>query len=446
MWESRFVLGFQEVLARLVCLADNKYLMNITPGVYDLAYKFAAVLGIGMLIGGERERRKGEGPLRSPAGIRTFMIASLLGGVSWALGGVPLLAVTFLGMVGLCAIGYVRTGEQDPGLTTETTLLLTVLLGGFASKEPVMASALAVTVAIALRARTGIHHFIREVLSEQELTDALIFAAAALVVLPLVPDRYIGPFDAINPRTIWRIVILIMSISAGGHIAVRLFGPRFGLPLAGLVSGFVSSAATIASMGERARKDPQLSRPAVAGAVLSTIATVIQLAVVLAATNWHTFSVLKFSLLAAGLVATIYGGMLTFRNLRQGTPDSVQVGRAFSLKTSLLFAATIALVQLVSAALHAKFGKTGVLAAAVVAGFADAHAPAVSVASLVAFGKLSAEESLPPILAALTANTVTKMVVAIFSGGRRFALSIILGLILVILGAWSGAISPLFRQ
>jgi hypothetical protein len=206
------------------------------PGIYDLAFRFAAALGIGLLIGAERERRKGEGPSRSPAGIRTFMIASLSGAVSWALGGVPLLAITFLGVAGLCAIGYMRTEEQDPGLTTETALLLTVLLGGFALKEPVTASALAVTVAIALMARTRIHHFIRDVLSEEELTDALIFAAAALVVLPLVPDRYVGPFGAINPRTIWKIVILIMSISAGGHIAVRLLGPRFSLPLAGLAS------------------------------------------------------------------------------------------------------------------------------------------------------------------------------------------------------------------
>lgn len=76
------------------------------PGVYDLAYRFATALGIGLLIGAERERRKGGGPSRSPAGIRTFMIASLLGGVSFALGGVPLLAITFLGVAGLCAIGY----------------------------------------------------------------------------------------------------------------------------------------------------------------------------------------------------------------------------------------------------------------------------------------------------------------------------------------------------
>ena len=76
------------------------------PAFYFLAYKFAAVLGIGLLIGAERERRKGEGPSRSPAGIRTLVIASLAGGVSWALGDMPLLAVTFLGVAGLCAVGY----------------------------------------------------------------------------------------------------------------------------------------------------------------------------------------------------------------------------------------------------------------------------------------------------------------------------------------------------
>ena len=198
-------------------------------------------------------------------------------------------------------------------------------------------------------------------------------------------------------------------------------------------------------MGARARKDPLLSRPAVAGAVLSTVATIVQLAVVLAVTSWPAFSVLKISLIAAGLAAIIYGALFTFRNMRQGVPDSIQVGRVFSLKTTLIFAATIAVVQLVSAALAAKFGRTGVVAAAAAAGFADTHSPAVAVASLVASGKLSAQESLFPILAGLSTNTVTKIVVAISSGGRRFALQIIPGLILVVLGAWFGTIFSLFR-
>lgn len=416
-----------------------------TSDIYALSYRFAAALGIGLLIGAERERRKGEGPSRSPAGIRTFMIASLAGAVSWAIGGVPLLAVTFVGVTALAAMGYARTGEEDPGQTTEIALLLTVLLGGFAVKEPAGASALAVTVAIALMARTRIHHFIRNVLSAEELTDALIFGAAALVVLPLVPDRYVGPFSGINPRTVWRIVILIMSIGAAGHIAVRSLGARFGLPVAGFASGFVSSAATTASMGGLARKNPQILRPAVAGAVLSTVASVAQLGIVVAATNWQTFSIFRMSILGASLMAVVYGGLLTLKTLSEPAPGSMQVGRAFSLKASLLFASMIAVVQLLAAALNAKFGSNGVIIGSALAGFADSHAPAVSVASLAASGKLDAHASILSILAGLTTNTLTKMAVAIINGGRRFAVQIIPGLILVVLGAWAGAILPLLK-
>jgi len=155
--------------------------------------------------------------------------------------------------------------------------------------------------------------------------------------------------------------------------------------------------------------------------------------------------VLRISLVGAGLAAIIYGALFTFRNIRQGVPDSMEVGRVFSLKTTFIFAGTIALVQLAAAALDAKFGRSGVLVAAAAAGFADTHSAAVSVASLVASSKLSAQESVLPILAGLTTNTVTKMVVAISSGGRRFALQIIPGLILVVLGAWFGTIFSLLR-
>lgn len=91
-------------------------------------------------------------------------------------------------------------------------------------------------VTVPLAARSRLHHFVSDVISQEELTDALIFAAATRVVLPLMPDRYLGPHGAINPRIIWRIVILMMSISAGGYIAIRLLGP--GLRLADRRTGF----------------------------------------------------------------------------------------------------------------------------------------------------------------------------------------------------------------
>ena len=413
------------------------------PVTGTIALRLATALGICLLIGAERERRKGIGATRSPAGIRTFAITCLLGGVSLELGGEVLLAVATLAIAALVATAYVRTSAKDPGLTTETALLLTLLLGALAMREPALASGLAVTLAILLASRTRIHRFVRSVLTEAELTDALILAATVLVVLPLIPDRYVGPFGAINPRMIWRIVLLMISISASGYIAVRLLGVRFGLPLAGLASGFVSSAATIASIGSRARQQPVLLRPAVAGAVLSTIATIIEMAAVLSATSRSVLLVLTVPLIAAGVVAAVYAAFFTIKGMRHDAPDATQPGSAFSLKTALAFAATIAAMLFASAALNSWLGKAGVIVAAGVAGFADTHSAAVSVASLVAAGKMSARDAVIPCLAGLTTNTITKAVLAVTAGGRRFAIQIIPGLILVIAAAWIAAIPAL---
>jgi uncharacterized membrane protein (DUF4010 family) len=410
-----------------------------------IVLRLATALGIGLLIGAERERRKRQSASRSPAGIRTFAVTCLLGAVSLQVGGEVLLAVATLAIAGLVAIAYVRTSAKDPGLTTETALLLTVLLGGLAMRQPALASGLAVTLAILLASRTRIHRFVRSVLTEAELTDAFILAAAVLVVLPLIPDRYVGPFGAINPRMIWRIVILMISISASGYIVVRLLGVRFGLPLAGLASGFVSSAATIASMGSRARQQAVLLRPAVAGAVLSTIATIVEMAAVLAATSRPVLFALTFPLLAAGVVAFIYAALFTIRSMRQDAPNTIQRGSAFSLKTALAFAATMAAVLLASAALNSWLGKGGVVLASALAGFADTHSAAVSAASLVAAGKMSTRDAIIPCLAGLTTNTITKAVLAVTAGGRHFAIQIIPGLILVTAAAWVAAIPALPR-
>ncbi|MGB8041758.1 MAG: DUF4010 domain-containing protein, partial [Pseudolabrys sp.] len=301
----------------------------------------AVALGIGLLIGAERERRKGEGPSRSPAGIRTFTVTSLAGAVSIIVGGEVLLAVTTAGFTILTAVAYWRGHDEDPGLTTEIALILTVLLGGLSIQQPALAAGLAVTVAVLLAVRSWLHRFVRSVLTEDELNDALIFAGTTLVVLPLVPDRPMGPYGAINPHSIWILVILVMAISAAGYIAVRLLGAKFGLPIAGLASGFISSTATIGAMGARAAKTPDVLAAAVAGAVLSTIATIVQMALVLAATSLTTLRALSVPLICAGLAAVVYGAVFTVRALQRKTQSEAQSGRAFSLPTALVFALTL---------------------------------------------------------------------------------------------------------
>lgn len=401
---------------------------------------FAVALGIGLLIGAERERRKGEGPSRSPAGIRTFTVASLAGAISFIVGGEVLLAVATAGVILLTAVAYWRAHEDDPGLTTEIALILTVLLGGLSMQQAALAAGLAVTVTALLAVRSRLHRFVRSVLTEDEVQDALIFAGATLVVLPLVPDRPMGPYGALNPHSIWILVILVMAISAAGYIAVRTLGVRFGLPIAGLASGFVSSTATIGAMGARVSKTRDVLAAAVAGAVLSTIATIVQMALVLAATSLTTLRTLSVPLICAGLAAIVYGTVFTVRALQQQTEGEAQRGRAFSLSTALIFALTLSSILVASAALREWFGETGIIVAAALAGFVDTHSAAISVASLVASGKMSATDAVFPILAGLSTNTISKIFLASISGGSAFALRVTPGLIVVALAAWAGAL------
>jgi uncharacterized membrane protein (DUF4010 family) len=400
----------------------------------------AVALGIGLLIGAERERRKGEGPSRSPAGIRTFSITSLAGAVSFIVGGELLLAIATAGVTLLIAAAYWRGHEDDPGLTTEIALILTALLGGLSMQQPALAGGLAVTVAVLLAARSSLHRFVRSVLTEDELTDGLIFASATLIVLPLVPDRPMGLYGALNPHSIWILVILIMAISAAGYIAVRIVGARFGLPIAGLASGFISSTATIGAMGARAAKTKVILSSAVAGAVLSTVATIVQLALVLAATSTTTLRSLSVPLVSAGSAAVVYGTVFTVRALQLKTEGETQSGRAFSLSTALVFALTLSCILVASAALREWFGERGIILAAAIAGFVDTHSAAISVASLVASGKMSAGAAIFPILAGFSTNTISKIFLAGTSGGRSFALRVIPGLIIVALAAWAGAL------
>jgi uncharacterized membrane protein (DUF4010 family) len=401
--------------------------------------RLAVALGIGLLLGAERERRKGEGPARGAAGIRTFALVALAGGIAMAVGGGLVLAVA-LGFVALAVLAaYILGDRTDPGLTTEVAVVVAFLLGALAQQEPQLAAGIAVVVTILLAAREQLHRLVSRALTEQEVHDALLFAGAALVILPLTPNERIGPYGVFNPFAIWRLVVIVMAIGGAGYAAVRLLGARVGLPLSGLAAGFVSSSATIAAMGARARETPALRTPAVAAAVLSTVATVVQMVIIVGATDGRTLARLWPAMAFAGVAAVGYGAVFALRALRDAAADAHQPGgRAFDLKTAVLFAATVTAVLFVSAVLGDWLGNRGVLLSAAVAGFADTHAAAIAVAGLAAGGRIEPADAVVPILAAFTTNSVTKMVLAAASGGRRFALEVWPGVIATAALAWAG--------
>lgn len=404
------------------------------------ALRLAVAVAIGLLVGAERERRMAEREHRGPAGLRTFALVALLGGIVATIGGEAVLAVALAFVGGAALLSYFREG--DPGITTEVALVVTFLLGVLAQEEPAVASGLAVTVTVLLATRTALHRFVSSALTDQEVHDALLLAAAALVVLPLLPNRTVDPLDVINPFSVWRLVVLLMAISSAGYVAVRTVGPRYGLPIAGLLGGFVSSTATIGAMGARSRGQPDALRATIAAALLSTVATMLQMAAVVGTVSSTLLRELVGPL-AFGAVAALIAAGIALLGARPASDDSeVNYGRAFELRTALLLAVTITAITFASAAASELAGDSGVQIAAVLGGLADTHAAAVGVASVFVGGSLGASAATLAVLGAVSSNTVSKIVFAYIGGGPRYALPVGAGLLVVLGAAWLGLLLP----
>ncbi|HWK48233.1 MAG TPA: DUF4010 domain-containing protein [Steroidobacter sp.] len=394
-------------------------------------------LAIGFLIGIERERSKGTGPGRAVAGLRTFTLISLTGALGIWIGGIPVFIATGVIVGVLIAVGYLRTRDTDPGLTTEIAMVVTLLLGGLAVREPRLAAALAVMVAILLAFRSYAHNWVQNVLTDEEVRDGLLLAAAALVILPLTPTEPIDPWGVVQPRKLWMLAVLVMAINALGYVALRALGAKTGLAIAGLLSGFVSSTATIGAMGARTKSQPDLREGAVAGAAASSVATVIQLAIVVGLVSTPTLLMLTPSLIASGIAAVAYAGIFALRSFRE-TPAAGDApkGRPFEPKTAIIFVLVVGITLLISALLTQWLGDRGLMIAAGVAGFTDAHAAAISSASLAASGRAQTEFAALAVLVGFSTNVVSKTVVAFSLGDRRYAYELMPGLVLMAAAAW----------
>lgn len=243
----------------------------------------AVALGVGLMVGIERERRKGDGDRRAAAGLRTFAIVAPAGAIAQILPAPALVPTGAVLVATLAAISHWKSRSQDPGLTTEVALFVTSLAGVLCALRPSLGAACGTGLALLLAARSRLHRFATELLSEQELHDGVLLAALALIVLPLVPSRPIEMLGGIDPRPLASMVVLIMAIQAAGHAAVRWLGVRRGLLGAGFASGFVSSTATVASFGNRTRAQPLHTGLLASAAALSAVATWV-LALVMTAT------------------------------------------------------------------------------------------------------------------------------------------------------------------
>lgn len=410
------------------------------------AFGLAVALGCGLLIGIERERRKGRGPERAAAGLRSFAVAALAGGMAQASGEPLLVGVGALLVSALASVAYARSRRNesaptfDPGLTTELALFATYLVGVLAVQAPALGAACGVGLAGLLAAREPLHHLATDWLSERELHDALLLAALALIVLPLVPSGPIGWLGGIAPRPLAFLIVLILALQAVAHVGLRLLGARRGLALAGFVSGFISSTATVAAMGRQARAEPGLMAACAAAAGASGSATwILALVIVAALAPALALVVAPAALAGAAWPILLWAWWFKRGDLgaAQAMPADLQGPQGsrrsgpLRLRDAVVAATLLVGISAAVAALARWLGATAAYPAAALAALADAHAAVAALASLAATQPpaLTAVETAHGILLAIGANTATRLVVATFSGGRRYALRVAAALV-----------------
>ncbi len=401
----------------------------------------AVALGVGLLIGVDRERRKGDLEQRSAAGLRTFAATSFSGAVAQLIPEPSLVPIGAVLVALLAAISHLKSRSPDPGMTTEVALFITYLLGVLAMLSPELAAACGACLALLLVARQRLHHFATQWLSDQELDDGMLLAAIALVLLPLMPAHPVYWLGGMEPRSLTSMVFLILSVQAAGHVGVRWLGTRGGLLATGFLSGFVSSTATVISLGAQARRQPAQSTLLAGGATLSAVATWV-LALLLSAALSPAAAIALLPASAAGALFAVGAALLTFRSNEHDASHHVKTAAGSALRPTeaLVVAVVMALVALLVAASLRRYGDVGLQATVALAGVVDAHSPVASLASLHAAHTISTAQFVQCALIAIGVNTLARCALAIVTGGTSYGLRACAGL----LGSMACALATMY--
>jgi len=407
--------------------------------------QLAIALGLGLLVGFQRERAGS-----AIAGIRTFALITLLGAVAALLAqpyGAWTIAAGWIALGAIVVVANVaklRSGEVDPGLTTEAAALLMFGVGALVVTGPVeMALAAGGAVAILLHFKAPLHQFVERV-GEGDVGAIMRFVLITLVILPVLPDTSVGPYGVWNPFRLWLMVVLIVGIQLGGYVAYKLVGARGGTLMAGVLGGLISSTATTVGYARRAAGEPKATTAA--AAVIGIAGTVVfaRLAALVAAVAPHAFRSIAPPLLAVGLAAGAAAAVATWRAARGEAHDLPEQSNPAELRPALLFAAIFAVVLLLSAFAREHLGSQALYALAIVSGVADVDAITLSTLQLVGRG-LDAEVAWRVVIVAALSNLVFKAGTVAALGPRALAVRVGLlflaplaaGLLVVLVG-WPG--------
>jgi uncharacterized membrane protein (DUF4010 family) len=376
------------------------------------------------------------------AGMRTFTLAGLAGGVCTLLPQGNLLLAVLLGGIALLLAGTRLigpndhapggNGHRDIGLTTELALLVTPLLGALATDHPLEATAAAALTAGLLGFKQELHGVV-ERLDRQELLASLQLLIVAVVILPLLPDTDLGPWASLNPRTIGWLVLLLLGLSYVGYFAVRLIGPGRGLLLTALLGGFTSSTAVTLQYSRLSRGNPDAAPLLSAGIALACAMLAPRVAIIVGAIQPGLLPALAAPLAAFGLVPLGFALWAARQSAARPPVHGVHIANPFALRAALTMAAAITVLSVAIRGAEALLGDAGTYAVAALSGILDVDAVSVSLASRP--GSLGTAVAANGILVAVAVNTGAKAVMAAVAGTWALARRVGLALLLATLAA-----------
>jgi len=413
-----------------------------------LFQRLGVALALGLLVGVERgweTRRRAEG--QRVAGFRTFGLIGLLGGL-WALiaaeTGVLVLAVAFAALAAVLIVSQIQflRKDGDVGATTMVAALVTFALGALAGYgEMTLAAAGAVVVTLLLGVKPQLHGLV-ERLERDELMAVIKLLLMSVVLLPVLPDRGYGPWQALNPYRIWWMVVLIAGINFTGYMAIKLAGARRGVLLTGLFGGLASSTATTIGLARLAKGTTTLKRLAAAGIIVAATTMLPRMLLVAAVVAPPLALRLAGPLLLGTLTGCGAAAWLWQRARRRAAPDDVARRNPFELAVALQFGALLAVVMVLSYALQAWLGHAGLYLLGAVSGLSDVDAVTLSLGARVGEASLGAEVAAVAILLAAAVNTLVKAALAAAISGAELAWRVALGAAAILAGGALGLLLP----
>ena len=409
----------------------------------DLAFRFAVALGLGLLLGLERERAQdGE---RSFGGVRTFALITLFGALLAFLQ--QQLALDWLAFAGFTAVSAlvvvsyaVTAAKGEVGMTTEVTALLAFVLGAMCGWGEVgVASAATVASLLLLTFKEYLHHLAQRV-EAADVYATLKFALISVIILPLLPNQTFGPppIDVINPYKIWWMVVLIAGLNFVGYLLVKVLGSQHGIGLTGVLGGLVSSTAVTLSFSQRSRQEPSQSQAFVLAIVLAWTIMFVRVVVM----TGVVYPPLAISLgLSLGLMAAagLLVSLVLWQRSRSHPTGTVTTGaNPFELGQAIKFGLLFGAVTVAAKVAEVYLGEAGLYLAGAVAGLTDVDAISLSMANLASTRPESAAIAAHTIVIAVLSNTLVKTGMAVSFGAPALRRTLFITTSLLLICAVAG--------